>query len=572
MAKGIILSSGGFKGLDQRAGSSTGIQSLPRLVNFKVNESGALEKRNGYGVVGVTEAGMPVTALWRGKSEGTLTTLAACNGGVYSLTDADLNFKFVGQTTFAPYSFIGFGGDVYCLGGDLFKYSDGALKPVEGYVPLIATSCTTKGEGTALEQPNMLSSKRRVRFNADGVSITYILPERGYKEIISVTVDGTALTADEYIAIPDMGMVELVQPPQAGINNIEVCYAMERNYLMESIITGCRFGVVFENRLFVFGNPDYPDRIYHSELADGLPSCAYFPETAYHAFEKPVTALIPCYNRLLIFFEDAACFTYAELKTDTLGGVFTSFPVYELHSSKGCIVTGLGCAYDNTPVTLCRDGLNRWVSTAIADERSADVFSERAFRFVNEVIRTPKDVLLHNRKARSELWLCTTHGTLIYNYALDCFYTYDLCSISSIYECGEELWLGLADGRVCLFTEDCFYDGDSPIHGEFETPYCSFGSPYTLKNLNGVAVGVEGKAEVDATISLVRGNVSEKQLPAARLSLPALTEKAYRRIYSRMHLKRFFSCKLIFASDADYLTVTELHLFGKQLGKGIRIS
>ena len=572
MAKRTVISSGAFTGLDQRAGSSAGISSLPHVLNFRVDESGALEKRNGYGLIGTVESGKPVSAVWHGEIGGNDLTLAACNYGIYGMTDKDLNFRLLGQTTANPRAFFSFGESVYCLGGSLFKCSSEGLEEVEGYTPLVATACTAAGEGTVYERPNILSNKRRVRFNGDGASITYLLPEKEITEIIWARVNGDELDKSKFVLISETNSIEFQEPPSEGINNVEVCYAVAVNHALKHVITGCRYGVVFESRLFVFGNPLYPDRLYHSELADGLPSPEYFTETGYHAFDKNINALIPCFNRLLIFFEDSACFTYAMLATDTLGAAYTSFPVYELHGSKGCILPGIGCAFENTPVTLCRDGLNKWVSTAIADERSAVLFSHRAFRFIEKALLHPESIFLYNRKATDELWFCSSLGVLIYNYRLDCFYVYGLYDISSVHEHGNDLWFGTEDGRVCLFTEDCYMDGDVPIRAELETPFCSFGAPYSIKSLSGMSVGFYGRHPVEARVCVKRGNLTEKREDAALINLPPLEEEGYRRVKNRLSLKRFFSCKIALSTESNFITVKDLHLFIKQSDGGLRIN
>ncbi len=571
MAKSIVLSSGAFSGLDQRAGSSAGIKSLPFIVNFSLDERGALKKRNGYRVVDTIGGGAPVTALWYGRLEGKDVSFAVSGGGIFARRSDEEKYRIIGMTGLTPKEFITFGDRVYCLSEDLYRCFEDRMETVTGYIPLVATACTPIGEGTAYEQPNLLNSKRRLRYNADGVSVTYKLPEKEFVRIVSVSVGGESLDEDGYSPDFTNGAVEFGVAPPEGINNVEVCYEVAKNTAFKRLITDCKYACVFENRLFVFGNPHYPDRIYRSELADGIPSCEYFTETGYHAFEKSVTALIPCYNRLLIFFEDCACFTYAELKTDSLGAAFTSFPVYELHSSKGCIISGIGCSFDNTPVTLCRDGLNKWVSTAIADERSARVFSERAFKFITEVLWSGHNLNLFNRKAKSELWFCTSLGTLIYNYLLDCFYIYDLSDVYSICEYGSELWLGMKDGRVCHFAESSVKDGNKTVTAKLETPYCSFNAPYELKSLNAANICFYGKEPARADVTLTRGNQSERQ-EAVTFSLGAMEEEGLRRVRKRLHLKRFFSCKLRLSTDSDRISITELQLFAKQLGGGIRIN
>ncbi len=572
MAKRFVLSTGGFTGLDERAGSSTTIKSLPKLVNMRVNESGALEKRCGFGLLCRIANDTPITAIWQGDINGQACILAACGNAIYISVDEGASFNKLADTKESVKSFIPFGGKVYCLGGGLYCCTNERAFEVEGYVPTVATSCSMGGKGTALEPPNMLNPKRRVLYNGDGINVTLSMPEKNIASVDSLYLNGKPLDPELYLVEGNSGIIEFDTPPEDGLNNIEIYYSIKNNDSAKEIISGFRYAVAFENRLFLYGNPEYPDRVYHSEMADGIPSCEYFSELGYHAFDKDITSLIPCYNRLLVFSEDSACFMFAELKTDSLGNTYTSFPVYELHSSKGNIALGLGCSVENTPITICRDGLNRWVSTAIADERSAKVFSERAFKFMAGIDKSYTNTLLFNRKASSELWLCTSNGTLIYNYALDCFYIYSLTNVRALYEVGSDLLLGTSDGEVCLFSKRYDNDAHGAIVAEFETPYCTFGAPYSVKSLYSVSVSLEGQDELYADLLLYRGNQNYTGMTIVNITLPTIPEKGFRKIQKRVNLKRFFSAKLKFTTESNNIAVTDLHLFGKQHDGAIRIN
>ena len=63
------------------------------------------------------------------------------------------------------------------------------------------------------------------------------------------------------------------------------------------------------------------------------------------------------------------------MRTDSAGKVYSSFPVFSLNSSKGNLVTASGCAVNGKPVTMCRDGINIWESTAIENEKNSVCFS-----------------------------------------------------------------------------------------------------------------------------------------------------------------------------------------------------
>jgi len=348
--------------------------------------------------------------------------------------------------------------------------------------------------------------------------------------------------------------------------------SMRRRFAFYVFSVICLFLAVIIILLNLFGILNLTDRQIMNDFAARLSSCS-------EEIERDCDELAACaisfsgqLEKLIQDYLTEENITFAELKTNSVGESFTSFPVYELHGSKGCIISGIGCSFDNTPVTLCKDGLNKWVSTAIADERSAVVFSERAFKFVTEVLWQHKKLKLYNRRSHSELWFCTNLGTLIYNYALDCFYFYDLCDIYSLHEYGRDLWLGLEDGRVCRFNEESVLDGDKPIVAKLETPYCSFGAPYELKSLYGVNICFYGKNAVKAKVSITRGNLSEKQKDAATVQLGEIEEDGFRRVKKRLHLKRFYSCKLQLSTEAEQVRVTEIQLFAKQLGGGIRVN
>lgn len=572
MANHFSLSVDSFKGLDERSGCSTGIASLPKLVNMRVTESGGLEKRCGYAKLSTLEKDRPVTALWKGDLNGVTRILAACESTVYLSDDGGNSFKKLADTRDCIKSFIYFGGGVYCLGGGLYRCTEEGAYEVEGYVPTVVTSCGFDGAGTSLEAPNMLTAKRRAFYNGNGTSDTLHLPESNIATIDAVYLYGSLVDAGGYRFSAEDSVIEFKEVPDKGLNNVEVHYSIKDNDAARAIISACKHGVVFENRLFLYGNPEYPDRIYRSELADGIPSCEYYSEVAYHALEKTVTSIIPCYNRLLIFSEDSACFTFSELKTDSLGTTYTSFPVYELHSSKGNIAMGLGCSVENMPVTICRDGLNRWVSTAIADERSAVLFSQRAFRFMAGIDKSYEKAIMFNRKAFSELWLCTENGTLIYNYALDCFYNYSLNGIRAAYEWGDELLLGMEDGAVCRFASQYVADGNNIITAEFETPFCTFGAPFSVKSLYAVSAAFEGDDELYANLLLYRGNANYGGIQSITLTLPSIKHDGYRKAHSRVSMKRFYSTKLCFSTECDRITLTGLYLFGKQHDGAIRIN
>ncbi len=564
MADSFVLSVDSFLGLDQRAGCSTTVSGFPELVNFKTDESGSLKKRGGYDVFATHGTNYPISALWSDDDK-----IFALKGNEILKEDAG-TLKRLYTAVNTPYSFVSFGDKLYTLGADMLSVTWEAAAPVKGYTPLIATACAPAGAGTVYEPPNVLSAKRRIRYSCDGKSHVYRLPETDIAAVDAVTIDGevTALSFEADLAA---GSITFDDIPNQGVNNMEITYTAVHDAEKDSMIRGCRYGTVFENRLFLYGNPEHPNYVFHSEHADGIPCGEYFAETGYHVFDEPVVSVCGCYNRLIVFCEDKAYYTYGELKADTLGNTYTSFPVYELSACKGSLIEGNAVAYNNMPITLAKDGLNRWVSTEIADERAADLFSERAFKHVINMKKLTHTVHILNRRSASELWIAYDEGILIYNYGLDRFYFYDIRKVGALEEYGTGVLLGMYDGSLALYDDDTLTDNGKPICAYFATPFCTFGQPYELKALSGVSITAPGKKELICDLTLSRGNACFKEELSSRLFLPAISESGCRRARARLHAKRFYSCKLRLTTLSEDVCITELHLFCKALKGGLRV-
>ncbi len=305
-------------------------------------------------------------------------------------------------------------------------------------------------------------------------------------------------------------------------------------------------------------------------MADGIPDCTYFAESDYHVFNDRITGLTPCFNRLLIFFENSAKFTYAELFTDALGNTRTSFPVFELNSSKGTIQEGACVLMQNTPVTFCNDGLNRWVSTYIADERSAEPFSQRMYRFFGNIVSNEFPVCICNRKNASELWVASIGGIAIYNYQRDCFYLYYENDVTGLCEAGENMLIARKDGTLAQLTADAKFDDGKPIFGSISFPFCTFGTPFLLKSLSELTLDINGAKAFEANIMLDRGNRTFTE--TVHFSIDAAIGAQLRQIRRRCPLKRFYSCHAVLETFAEDACINAIGFIGNYMDGGNRIN
>ena len=186
-----------FLGLNENPDGDTKLKLGEGSVcqNWKVTRDLNLRRRPGFKTV-VTFASnvYPVKSLWFGNINGSELGLAIYNDKLWKVhaVGAYLSTPVaVGDisTSGDCFSFFPFNNIVYILtGAEYYSYDGTTLKPVEGYVPLVATSRDPTGaDSTLLEEVNKLTPKRRVWFSPDGTSTTFVLPESGLGNIDSIT-------------------------------------------------------------------------------------------------------------------------------------------------------------------------------------------------------------------------------------------------------------------------------------------------------------------------------------------------------------------------------------------------
>ncbi len=461
-----------FGGLDERQTFSGDLSRSPEMLNFRITPARTLKKRDGIAVA--FSAPDTVTGLWCGYLGGKQYLLYTAGGVLYAV-DGDTEIPVaVGSVSAGKHTMFEFAGRVYVKNqGGYYRFDGNTLEEVEGYIPLVAIGCSPDGAGSNFEDVNMLTSKRRVRFSCDGEAKTFTLPEKNLAGLVSVIANGTEKLLP-YAVDLEAGTVTLDAPPPEGLNNLEITYdtgAHRREVILKAHGV-MLFGGDTDGHVFLWGNEDYPAYRFHSELADGQPSAEYFPENNYTVIgSAPITDIISQYDRQLIFTKDRAYYSYCQLQTGVDGHLHASFPVFNLNGEKGSLLFGCGCIMNNEPVTLCVDGLNRWQSTAVENEKNAVCFSAPVGKTLGRLLATGDldHLRLYNHRAAGELYLAFEGIALIYNYTLGVWYAYDNLRADRFGEFGGKLYFTHGN-RILYLDPDAAYDADGLIRAYWESP------------------------------------------------------------------------------------------------------
>lgn len=217
-----------------------------------------------------------------------------------------------------------------------FRYDGTTFAEVEGYVPTTSIGRKPSGGGTVYEDVNMLTCWRMNSFVADGVSTEFHLDTTLIDEGHGVTVNGgTAGFKVDYTN----GVVIFDEAPAApdtdGQDNIVIKF-YARNSSQADKIRKCTLLQVFDNRVFVSGNEDYPNMVWHSALNDPT----YFSDLDYYQEgldEAKIKAIVAGNNALWVFREPSDANTNIFYHTPTIDSEYGKiYPSTHSSIALGC--------------------------------------------------------------------------------------------------------------------------------------------------------------------------------------------------------------------------------------------
>lgn len=234
--------------------------------------------------------------------------------------------------------------DVFYIkdGKNYLQYDGTEIKSVQGYIPTTSIARKPSGGGTMYEDVNMLSPWRKNSFLADGGSLDFYLDAKNIDESFrpTVTVDGAALDEKLYSVEYAQGMIRFFKAPDApktdGQDNVVVTFSKTVEGYHESIV-GCKMLQVFDNRVFVSGNPKYPNVVWHSSLNDPT----YFSDMDYYREGQDnaqIKGLVPGNNALWVFREPSDANTNVFYHTPSIDDEYGKiYPSSHSSVTIGCI-------------------------------------------------------------------------------------------------------------------------------------------------------------------------------------------------------------------------------------------
>ena len=458
-----------------------------------------------------------------------------------------------------------------------------------GYAPLIAIAKGPSGGGESYEDINLLSAKRRESFIGTEDALIYQLGSDnigGVEKVESLQADGTytVLKANtDYTVDTALGKITFVSAkptPLSGHDNIIVTYTKEVAGYKEKI-EGCtistRFGLGGENRIFLSGNPDCPEKDFWSDVHRP----EYFPDLNYAVIGSGQTAVMG-YLKLGEYLgivkegngQDTSLFLRRAQNGDDGDALFT---VHSGISGVGAISKSCFAVLGDEPLFLSSRGIFAVANSSVTSEK---VIANRSYQVDARLVKE-KNLAGAVACVWKDFYILSVNGNC---YLLDSRQIvaaksgeknsrYEAYFWNNVYAKafavdGETLWFGTEDGYIRFFKDEdigkeCYSDDGKAIYAVWKTAVDDEGCIERFKTLlrRGCLVSLKpfeassckvyysvdgGKEQLICTLLLDITGAFEK-VDFARFSFYTNTNP--QELYFNERKKRYKRIQLIFEND-----------------------
>ena len=414
-------------------------------------------------------------------------------------------------------------------GANYLQYDGTTIKDVVGYIPTTTIGRRPAGGGEKHEDVNMLSRHRINTFLADGEDIDIVDEEgnvtgterKGSKEYyldvmnisgnesVIVKVNDEMLNTDHFTVNYAEGKITFKEAPLApdtdGQDNVVIQFGKVYSYdengnsiniasKYRSIIEKCTLLQVFDNRVFISGNPEHPNMVWHCSLNDPT----YFSDLDYYQEgmdSAQIKGMVAGNNALWVFREPSEANTNVFYHTPAIeeehGKIYPS-----VHSSItiGCV--GKAINFNDDIIFFSERGMEG-ISGDVTTEQVA---AHRSSLVDRKMIAEPsyKNMRLEEWEGYllvfigNKVFLADSRAVFTNENHIE--YEWFYWELEKNVTCTR-----VKDGVLYIGTEDGVYtltDTTSNIESYWVTPKDKFKTPHKLKTTNKRGCVVEATGDI----------------------------------------------------------------------------
>lgn len=380
------------------------------------------------------------------------------------------------------------------------QYDGTTIKDVVGYIPTTTIGRRPAGGGERHEDVNMLSPYRINTFLADGESTEYYLDvlniDSDYVPIVKVNDE---VKSDNYFDVNyEEGKITFGKAPLApdtdGQDNVSIQFKKAVPKYVDCILK-CSLLQVFDNRVFVSGNKEHPNMLWHCSLNDPT----YFSDLDYYQEgmdSAQIKGMVAGNNALWVFREPSEANTNVFYHTPTDGGDDYGKIYPSVHSSItiGCV--GKAINFNDDIIFFSERGMEG-ISGDVTTEQVA---AHRSSLVDRKMIAEPsyKNMFLEEWEGYLLVFICNkvflADSRAVFTNENHIEYEWFYWELEKNVTCTR-----VKDGVLYVGTEDGIYtlnDTTSNVESYWVTPKDKFKTPHKLKTTNKRGCVVEATGDI----------------------------------------------------------------------------
>lgn len=369
------------------------------------------------------------------------------------------------------------------------------------YIPTVIISRNPTGGGTTLEPLNLIGRKWKESFLSDGTATTYQLTTKELDEdkvtVRIMTKEGewedkkedTDFTVDRKAGTVTFKTAP-VKSPVTGYDNVEITAAKTREGYADKI-NKCKiislFGVNGSmDRMFVSGNPEFPNQDWYCNIADGF----FWGDLWYSTLGQDGSAVVGytiINDRLAVHKSDAEEGRNVILRKGEIEGDEAVFPIIGTLSGRGALGSHAFGYLGSEPLFLTDIGIMAITAADLTGEK----YSQSRSYYIDNILTAEKNLADAFAYVWRDFYLISTGTGRVYlldglqksydknspysHFQYECYF-WDNVPARVFWEDGEgRLCFGDSEGNVFRFYDDVtaqksYNDNGKAISARWDTP------------------------------------------------------------------------------------------------------
>lgn len=389
----------------------------------------------------------------------------------------------------------------------------------EAYIPTVIISRNPTGGGTTLEPLNLIGRKWKESFLSDGTTKVYQLTtDKLDADAVEVRImtkegewtdkkEGTDFTVDR-----EKGTVTFTTAPGAspvtGFDNVEITAAKTREGYADKI-NKCRIMTLYGvnggmDRIFISGNPDYPNQDWYCKMNDGF----FWGDLWYSTLGQDGSAIVGYIiinDRLAVLKSDAEEGRNVILRKGEIEKDEAVFPIIGTLSGRGALGSHAFGHLGSEPLFLTDIGIMAITAADLTGEK----YSQSRSYYIDNVLTAEKGLEDAFAYVWRDFYLISTGSGRVYlldglqksydrnspysHFQYECYYWDNVPARVFWEDSAGRLCFGDAEGNIFRFYDDVdnilnYNDCGKAIEARWDTPELSGKLFYKNKNFRRISI------------------------------------------------------------------------------------